>query len=195
MITNPRTLICLSGGADSVTAMYEAVAELGPQNVGAIMFDYRAPHNTSELLFGRGHCLRLGVKFRTVQLEPLGGLTKQNWVVPWRNTIFIAHAGNMAEEIGADSIILGCNKDDADYPFLDCTPKYFNLMNRVAKLLGYDVEIKAPYINKRKWEIMAIAREHGVPLQEVWSCYQPKNGRQCGECPACLKLKAAIEHK
>ena len=191
----PKILICLSGGADSVTALYESVAHLGPQNVAAIMFNYKSAHNSAELLFGRGHCLRLGVQFRTEELPPLGGLTKKNWNVPWRNTIFIALAGNMAEEIGADSIILGCNKDDADYPFLDCTPKYFKAMNRVAKILGYKVEILTPYIEKRKWEIMAIAREHGVPLHELWTCYQPKDGQQCGECPACKKLQAAIAHK
>lgn len=195
MMIPTKVLVCVSGGADSVTAMYEAVADLGPENVGAIMFDYKAPHNSSELLFGRGHCLRLRVNFRTVELDAMGGLTKENWIVPFRNAEFLIRAARVAVETGADSVIIGCNKDDAEYPFPDCSPKFIAAMNEVVKASGYDVEIRAPYIAKRKWEIIGIAREHGVPLHELWSCYQPKDGAQCGVCPACLKLKAALAHK
>ena len=195
MMIPTRVVICLSGGGDSVPLLYEAVAELGPENVAAAMFDYHAPHNSSELLFGRGHCLRLGVKFRTIELNAMGGLTEKDWKVPLRNAEFAIVASRMALEIGADSVLFGCNKDDAEYPFPDCSPKFFRMINAVVKASGYDVEIRAPYLKKHKWEIMAIAREHGVPLHELWSCYQPKNGAQCGVCPACLKLKSAIEHK
>lgn len=195
MMIPTKVLVCVSGGSDSVAALYESVADLGPGNVAAINFDYKAPHNSCELLFARGHQLRLGVPFRTVQLDAMGGLTKENWIVPFRNAEFLIRAARMAVEIGADSVIIGCNKDDADYPFPDCSPKFIAAMNEVVKASGYDVEIRAPYIDKHKWEIMAIAREHGVPLHELWSCYQPKDGKQCGECPACLKLKSAIAHK
>jgi len=189
-----KVLVCVSGGCDSVTAMYEAVADLGPGNVAAINFDYQAAHNSCELSFARIHQLRLGVKFRTVNLDAMGGLTKKDLVVPLRNAEFLIRAARMAVEIGAESVIIGCNKDDADYPFPDCSKKFISAMNRVVEESGYDVEIIAPYIDKRKWEIMAIAREHGIPISELWSCYRPKNGAQCGKCPACLKLKSAIEH-
>lgn len=191
----PKVLILLSGGADSTTALYESVADIGRENVAAIMFDYKSAHNSAELLFGRGHCIRLGVPYRTVELPALGGLTEQNWIVPFRNSIMLSHAVNFAVEIGSDSIVIGCNKDDADYPFPDCSKNFIAAMNKVIEASGYDVEIIAPYIDKRKWEIIAIAREHGIPLHELWTCYKPKDGAQCGKCPACLKLKKAINHK
>ena len=190
-----KVLVCGSGGADSMTALYESVADLGPENVAVIGFDYKAPHNSRELNFMRGHCRRLGVNYKISELPPLGGLTKKNWIVPFRNGVMLLVAANFAVEIGADSIIIGCNKDDADYPFPDCSAGFIADMNKVVKSSGYDVEIRAPYINKMKWEIIGIAREHGVPLHELWTCYQPKDGKQCGECPACLKLKSAIAHK
>lgn len=195
MIPKTKALVCVSGGADSVTALYIAVSDLGPENVGAIGFDYKAPHNSSELNFMRGHCHRLGVNYKISELPALGGLTEKNWIVPFRNGVMLLVAANFAVEIGADSIIIGCNKDDADYPFPDCSEKFISDMNNVAESSGYDVEIRAPFINMRKWEIIGLAREHGVPLNELWTCYQPKNGKQCGECPACKKLKSAINHK
>ncbi len=189
---DPKTLILLSGGADSTTAMYEAVKNFGAENVSAILFDYGAPHNACELNFARGHCHRLGVRFKTEHLPPMGGLTEENWVVPFRNACLLSHALSHAAKTGVDYVVIGCNKDDADYPFPDCSEDFISSMNRVAKASGYsNIEVLAPYIKKRKVEIITIARKLGVPLDELWTCYQPKDGKQCGECPACLKLEAA----
>lgn len=174
-----------------MTAMYESVAKIGKENVEAVMFDYKAPHNSCELLFGRGHCIRLGVRFQTVELGAMGGLQKENWVVPLRNAEFLIRASRIALEVGAGCVVIGCNKDDADYPFPDCSAKFISDMNSVVRSSGYEVKIVAPYINLRKRQIIAIARKHGVPLHELWTCYQPTNGAQCGVCPACKKMEEA----
>jgi 7-cyano-7-deazaguanine synthase len=60
-------------------------------------------------------------------------------------------------------------------------------MQKTVNESGYSVEICAPYIDKRKWEIAGIAKDMGINGSNIWTCY---NGglKPCGVCPACLKL-------
>jgi 7-cyano-7-deazaguanine synthase len=126
-----------------------------------------------------------------MDLPHLGGLTEQSWIVPNRNAIFLSVAVNVASQAKADTVTIGCNLDDAEY-FPDCRIEFLNSMNAAVKAAGYDVEVCAPYIGKRKWEIGAMARDMGVSVGEVWTCYQPNENGPCGSCPACDKLKKAF---
>jgi 7-cyano-7-deazaguanine synthase len=98
---------------------------------------------------------------------------------------------NVACQANADTVTIGCNKDDADM-FPDCTTGFIKAMNDVSRAAGYNVEVCAPYLDKTKSYIGALAQELGVPWREVWTCY---NGGEfpCGECPACLKMRKAVK--
>lgn len=188
---NAKTIIhLLSGGLDSVTMLYDLHGQ--GHAVHCLLFDYGQRHK-QELTFAKAHTHRLGLLHTTVTLPPLRGsaLTEsgESWVVPFRNPILLAHAVNVAVEARADTITIGCNADDAA-EFPDCRGKMLDAMNHAIKLSGYDVEICAPYIQKRKWEIADLSKTFGVPMSEIWTCYRG-GAAPCGECPACKKLRGA----
>lgn len=180
-------VLLLSGGLDSVTLLYWLHA-FGHE-IHCVLFDYKQWHS-QELTFAKIHCHRLRLLYTTIELPALGGLTEENWIVPNRNAILLSLAVNLAVKIKADTVTIGCNADD-EAMFPDCRQSFINAMNHAVKQAGYDVEICAPFMCKRKWEIGGLARELGVKSSEIWSCYVG-GAHPCGECPACLKLKEAL---
>lgn len=183
----PKIIVhLLSGGLDSVTLLYDLHSE--GHKIHCVLFDY-GQKNVQELTFAKGHCGRLRVLYTTVTLPKLGGLTKSDWIVPFRNPIMLSIAANVAIRAEADEITIGCNMDDRD-EFPDCRWEVLDSMNHALKLSGYDVQIGAPYLEKRKKEIMEIAHHLKVPMHEIWSCYRG-GAKPCGRCPACKKMEAA----
>ena len=189
-----RTLLLLSGGLDSVTLLHQLRAE--GHSVHCLLFHYGQRHAEHELGWAKYHCRILGVNYTVKTLDALDGsrLTGDgdSWVVPARNLIFAAHAANLAVARGADSIIVGCNAaDEAGFP--DCRQAFLQLLNTLLTTMELPVEVCAPFLHKQKWEIAAMAREMGVKLETIWTCYQPTENGPCGECPACKKLTAALK--
>lgn len=180
----------LSGGLDSVTMLYDLAAQ--GHAVHCLLFDYHQRH-VQELLWAKQHAQRLGVLYTVLELPELGGLTEQSWIVPNRNAIFLSVAVNFACKVpNADTVTIGCNKDDADY-FPDCRRGFIEAMNAAVKSAGYSVTIEAPYLDKLKWEIGALAQEFGVHPNEIWTCYHGGE-KPCGSCPACLKANVAFRN-
>ena len=187
-MTATKTILLLSGGLDSTTLLYDLNSQ--GQSVHCLMFDYKQQH-AQELTFAKGHCHRLKVLFTTMELPPLGGLTEASWVVPFRNPIMLACAVNLAAQAEADEIAIAVNDDDnKDFP--DCRWEVFDALNHVITFSGYEVQIVAPYLDWTKRKIAKRAKELGVPLHEIWTCYKG-GAKPCGKCPACKKLKAAIK--
>lgn len=187
-----KTIIhLLSGGLDSVTMLYHLVGD--GHSVHCVLFDYGQKHS-QELTFAKIHCHRLNVMFTTITLQKLMGssLTDSgtSWVVPFRNAILISHSVNIAVAAGADTITVGCNKDD-EHDFPDCRKGFLDAVNETIKQSGYNIEVCAPFIDKPKWWIAALAQELGVSISEIWTCYNG-GSKPCGECPACVKLKKSL---
>ncbi len=112
-------------------------------------------------------------------------------IVPNRNAIFLSLAVNLAVSAGAETVTIGCNaSDEAVFP--DCRMAFIQTFNTMLSTSEINVEVCAPYINKRKSWIMGLAQQIGVPSHEIWTCY--KGGKQpCGECGACKQMEAATK--
>ena len=55
------------------------------------------------------------------------------------------------------------------------------------------ISIYAPFIRKRKSDVVREAIKLGVPLELTWTCYRGGE-RPCGRCPACVtRLRAFME--
>lgn len=185
----PKTIIhLLSGGLDSVTMLYDLKSQ--SHAVHCLLFDYKQRH-VQELAFAKSHCHRLGVLYSTIELPALGGLTDESWIVPNRNCILLSIAVNLAVQAKADTVTIGCNKED-ETSFPDCRMAFLQLFNTMLMTAEINVEVCAPYLDWPKWKIGGLAREMGVPLHEIWTCYRGGE-RPCGECPACKKLEAALK--
>lgn len=184
----PKTIVhLLSGGLDSTTCLRMLLDE--GHNVFCLLVNYGQQHS-KELWFAEHACKRWGVKFKTIDLPGLGGLTEEDrWIVKNRNFILIGHAVNLAAKMGFETVTLGCNKDD-ESGFPDCRMAFLQLVNTVNTTQEMPIEVCAPFIEWPKWKIAALAQQMGIKSEDVWWCY--RGGEvPCGSCPACLKQAAA----
>lgn len=120
--------------------------------------------------------------------------------VPARNTIFLSFALGYAEVLECTDIFIGVNAVDySGYP--DCRPAFIEAFEKMANLatrIGMEgpragsIRIHTPLIDLTKAQIIKRGVELGVDYGLTTSCYDPdpKTGRPCGHCDACL-LRAA----
>lgn len=187
-------ILCLSGGPDSVVALYDLVAQ--GFCVHSLMFNYKQRH-VQEIEFGKDHCGRLKVPYTVLEVPQLKGsqLTDGTGgvVVGNRNAILLSIAVHVAINANAELVVYGANKDDAAI-FADCRPGFVRAFNLMLKAEEVTVQVCAPYINKAKWEIMDLGRQLGVDFNFTWSCYAG-GAKPCGKCEACRKREEALNHK
>ena len=212
-----KAVILFSGGLDSSTVLYQALAD--ECECYAITFDYQQRHRR-ELQSALAIASHVGVVQHQVvkfDLRQWGGsaLTddaislpqrsldeiSQNipaTYVPARNTIFLSFALAYAETIVAQRVYIGVNAlDYSGYP--DCRPDYIQAMQSVFRLgtklgrEGQPIKIVAPLISLKKTEIIQLGNQLGVPWKLTWSCYAGGD-LACGVCDSChLRLAAFAE--
>ncbi len=204
-----KVIVLVSGGMDSVTALYEAAAHL--EVVAGLSFDYGSKHNARELPFAAHHCGKLGVRHEVVSLGfinelfasdllrsggeiPEGHYEAENMkqtVVPFRNGILLAVAAGYAESIGAEGIVIAAHSGDhAIYP--DCRETFMGPISEAIRAGTYaGIEVLRPFIAMRKEDIAVTGAKGGVDFAMTWSCY--KGGRlHCGKCGTCIERKEAF---
>src|SRR5579863_10057029 len=115
-----KSVVVLSGGMDSATALYKVIndaASSNPDDAHAVSFDYAQRH-VKELTFAAGLCATLGIRHTVIDLRiplasaltdpereiPLGHYahdSMQQTVVPNRNAIMLSIAWGVAVSDGA----------------------------------------------------------------------------------------------
>ncbi|MBS1720971.1 MAG: 7-cyano-7-deazaguanine synthase QueC [Armatimonadetes bacterium] len=213
-----KGVVLLSGGLDSATVV--AMAKDQGYEIHALTVIYGQRHDV-EIEASRRVAAQLGVashRFVSVDLGQIGGsaLTAEIDVpkgrdestmeseipvtyVPARNTIMLSIALGLAEVLEAEAIFAGMNAVDySGYP--DCRPEYVDAFARMAALAtkagveGNPVTIITPLMNLRKADIIREGIRLGVDYSLTHSCYDPVEGRACGECDACLiRIRAFSE--
>jgi 7-cyano-7-deazaguanine synthase len=203
-----RVLVLLSGGADSTTALYNAINS-GAEVVMALGFNYGSKHNERELAYASKTCESLGVLFKVVDVDfslfqssllkgggdiPHGHYedeTMKSTVVPFRNGIFLAYATGIAESVGARGVVLGNHAGDhAVYP--DCRPEFVGAMSKAVSAGTYEgVKLLSPFCNNTKAEIVSIGQAFGVDWEATYSCYEG-GGCHCGACGTCVERREAF---
>lgn len=206
-----KAVVLLSGGLDSATALYMALAR--GYECHCLTFDYGQRHKReikSAAAIAKGR--KSG--YRIVRLEfPWNGsaLLDKDMVlpergikeimregipatyVPARNVIFLSIAAGYAEAIGAGAIFIGANsRDYSGYP--DCRGRFFKAFAAALKAgtrAGCEssgIKIQVPLIRMSKAEIIKAGMRLKVPYGLTWSCY--RGGRRpCGRCDSC-RLRA-----
>lgn len=208
---NKRCVLLLSGGLDSATCA--AVARKEGYEIHALSFRYGQRH-VGELECAKkiaNYFSVASVREAEIDLRAFGGsaLTDEIEVpknrteyemgigipstyVPARNTIFLSFALGLAEVLHTGDIFIGVNAlDYSGYP--DCRPEFISRFERMANVatkgsvLGdFKVQIHAPLLNLSKAEIIKLGISLGVDYSLTSSCYDPTDGKACGECDACL---------
>ncbi len=205
-----KLLVLLSGGLDSVTALYHAHAQ--HEVIGALSFDYDSKHNHSELPMAAYHSKKLDIPhvilpltfindyFQSSLLKsggeiPEGHYAAENMkqtVVPFRNGIMLAIAGGFAESHGAQGIVIGAHAGD-HFIYADCREEFLESMSAALRE-GTDtkVEILRPFVEMNKGAIVRRGAELGVDYSKTWSCYKGEE-LQCGVCGTCVERREAFQ--
>ena len=211
-ISKKTIVILASGGLDSSTVA--GLARSSKAKIYGLSFDYGQRHN-KELESAKK--IAKYFKFEDLkivkidlslwggssltdkkQIIPNKGINKDiipNTYVPGRNTIFISIGLSYAEAINADLIGLGVNAlDYSGYP--DCRPDYIKQFQKLATLSNKrgrennPIKLWAPLLDLNKEEIIEMAFDHNVPIEETWSCYLG-GSKPCGKCDSCrIRIKA-----
>lgn len=170
------SLLLLSGGMDSALCLARYGASY------CVGFDYGQPHAV-ELEYAALIAEHYGVPFRRVVIPSMPKV--DDVVFAGRNAVLLAMAAALAQEKGLGAIVIGSNFSDAER-FPDCRPAFITAMSQALRA-AYSVSVFAPLLHLTKGQIVAEARERGVPA--TWTCYAPtEEGRQCGACYSCRGL-------
>jgi 7-cyano-7-deazaguanine synthase len=204
-----KAVVLLSGGIDSVTALYDA--RLSHEVAGALSFDYGSKHNGRELPLAIWHCNRLRLPHWTIRLPFINELfasdllrsggkipdghyeehTMRRTVVPFRNGIMLSIAAGYAESVGAAALVIAAHSGDhAIYP--DCRENFLEAMAGAIRSGTYaGIELLRPFIGMDKAGIVSRGAALGIDYAHTWSCY--KGGeRHCGTCGTCVERREAF---
>ncbi|OOF37703.1 7-cyano-7-deazaguanine synthase QueC [Rodentibacter trehalosifermentans] len=200
---NRKAVVIFSGGQDSTTCLFQAIADYGKENVEAITFQYGQRH-AIELEKARWIAQDLGIKQTLMDTSVINAIThnalmdKQakieqknnklpNTFVDGRNALFLLYAAIYAKGQGIQDIITGvCETDFSGYP--DCRDVFIKSMNVTLNLaMDYAFTIKTPLMYLTKAQTWQLADELGVldyVRTHTHTCYEGIEGG-CGQCPSC----------
>ena len=215
-----KALVLFSGGLDSSTCLAMAVEKYGAENVVALSVFYGQKHKkeveaakkvadyykverlTVDLtqIFKYSDCSLLEGSKNEIpensydeQLKETDGKPVSTYV-PFRNGLFISTAASVALSKGCSVIYYGAHSDDAAgsaYP--DCSDEFNNAMADAVYIgSGKQLEIKAPFVNLTKADIVKEGLRLKVPYELTWSCYEGGD-KPCGKCGTCIDRAKAFE--
>ncbi len=208
---NKRALLLLSGGIDSTTLLAKLSNEY--YKVIAISFDYGQKHEI-ELNYAKKNAEKYGVeKHHIIELDKIlfqsSALVNReisiasykknehvegnvNAYVPFRNLLFISTALSLAETLKLNEVYLAFNSDD-NANFWDCRTDFVEKINAIATS-NTSIQIKTPFINFSKTEVIKLAHQLNVDLKNTITCYQPIEENECGICLSCITKQKALEN-
>jgi len=204
-----KAVVLLSGGLDSMVV--GGLAREAGFDIVALTIDYNQRHRL-ELEAAAKIAALLGAERHIVlplDLTQFGGSALTDDIdvpkdgvqpgipvtyVPARNTIFLSLALGLAEATGARRLHIGVNAlDYSGYP--DCRPAFIDQFESLANIAtragieGDRFTVHAPLLNMTKADIAREAARLGLDAGLSWSCYDPQDGRHCGQCDSC-RLRA-----
>ena len=201
---NRKAIVIFSGGQDSTTCLFQAIAEYGKENVETMTFQYGQRHSI-ELEKAKWIAQDLGVKQTFIDTSVIKAITHNalmdenvhieqkdnklpNTFVDGRNALFLLYAAIYAKGQGIQDIITGvCETDFSGYP--DCRDVFIKSMNVTLNLaMDYQFNIKTPLMYLTKAQTWQLADELGVldyVRNYTHTCYESVDGG-CSQCPSCI---------
>lgn len=211
-VPTDTTLVVLSGGQDSTTCLYWALARFG--NVETLTFDYGQRHRI-EIDCAARIARQAGVRNTLLPLDTLAALGGNsltdktmaicsddgrgsglpNSFVPGRNLLFLTAAAAYAWQRGIEHIVTGVAQTDySGYP--DCRRETLDALQQALRLgMESNVELHTPLMDLSKKDTVLLAQSLGAldVMALTHTCYTGSRP-PCGQCPACvLRAKGFAE--
>lgn len=200
-----KALVILSGGQDSTTCVFWAIARFGRESVESLTFDYGQRHRV-ELAAAERVAAHAGIPNVVLPIdtfEAIGGsaLTDRAVAVPdmaedgalpvtfvpGRNLVFLTFAAAYAWRFDIHHLVTGVAQTDySGYP--DCRRETIDALEETLALgLERRFTIHTPLMDLSKKETVLLARELGAidAMGLTHTCYRG-SVPPCGECAACL---------
>lgn len=207
-----KSIILLSGGLDSLVSL--GLTKEKYNVTLALTFDYGQKSAVGEIEAARALCEYYNVEHKVIKLDWLKNITHTALVadikvptgnnlditnssanavwVPNRNGLFLNIAASFADADDYDFIVIGSNIEEGQ-TFTDSTPEFIESINEAFAFSTNKMpRVIAPLITYEKKDTVKFALEHKMPLELVKSCYV-SNGKHCGECESCVRLKNALK--
>jgi len=201
-----QALVVLSGGQDSTTCLYWALAKWGQGQVEAVSFDYGQRHRlelecatTIARKAGVAHTLlpmdtlrALGGSSLVGSIGPLAGQDATNphlpaSFVPGRNLLFLTCAASLAYQRKIHHLVTGVAQTDySGYP--DCRKNTLDALEQALQLgMEWEFHLHTPLMYMSKGETVALAIQVGAMEALAYShtCYEGVFP-PCGKCASCL---------
>lgn len=204
-------LAVISGGMDSAVLAYQLKKD--NELSGVITFNYgqrhvteidsarkianllSTPHIVIDLRAIADHLTGTALTDSSV-LVPEGHYaeaTMRKTVVPHRNAIMLTVAASIAAAQGLNGVATAVHAGD-HFVYPDCRPGFIAALGEMLTASGGELtntEIRAPFVNMSKADIVRLGAELGVPFEHTWSCY--KGGDiHCGKCGTCVERQEAF---
>lgn len=209
-------VVLLSGGLDSTTLLHQVARERGGSAVYALSFNYGQRHARELDCAARQAGVAGVAEHRVIDISFMGPLVAAGTTlvaaggavpdlsaldasqldqpptyVPNRNMMLLSLAAAYAEAQGVREVFYGAQAAD-DYGYWDCTAAFVERMNAVLALNRRDaVTIRAPFLDKKKEDLLRIGAALGVDYAHTWSCYRGE-AVPCGLCPTCAERAKAF---
>ncbi|MDK4687738.1 7-cyano-7-deazaguanine synthase QueC [Kingella negevensis] len=209
-MSQKQALVIFSGGQDSTTCLFQAIAQYGAENVQAITFAYGQRHKI-ELERAAWIAKDLNIKQTVLDLSLMTSITHNalmddtasiqtennlpNTFVDGRNALFLLYAAIYAKSQNIHDIFVGvCETDFSGYP--DCRDVFVKSMNVTLNLaMAYDFNIHTPLMWLTKKETWALADQLGAfeyVRNHTHTCYLGVEGG-CHECPSCVLRERGLQ--
>jgi len=204
-----RAIVLLSGGQDSTTSLFWALAH--DFDCLALIIDYGQRHSI-EIQSAQRIAFKAGIESVIVRTNILANIGNSALLekianlncpheknkdlpssfVPGRNIFFLTIAAMYGHASDRPNIITGvCETDSSDYP--DCRSSFINSLEKTLAL-GMEIpllRIVTPLMYKTKADTVRLANALPGCMEALalsHTCYEGKRP-PCGECPSC-KLRA-----
>lgn len=164
----------LSGGIDSAVCL--TLLRDSAWEVDAIWVDYGQPAAAAERKASRAIAEYVGVGWSEAAVHGLH--VPAAGEIPGRNDLLVATARTCRP---ARSLAIGVH---AGTDYADCSPSWVDGWQRLLDTQCHGVvSLLAPLLNLEKQEILALARDQGLPLDLTHSC--ERGEPPCGACLSC----------
>lgn len=196
------TAVMLSGGPDSTVLTYELV-RAGTRPL-AIVFDLGDEEAPRSVVYARRIAADLDLEILQVDLaagmrdayrKPFPQFLRAAQVMsheiePFGSGVALSIAASLAASRGHSELHYGVHRDDTMYR--DNNAEYFSLLSRAISIeTGRQFDIRAPFLNRTKAEVLQHGARLGVDLSGTWSCAHA-GAIQCGTCLPCTLRQEAF---